>query len=132
MAVGKFPRSNRRRHPSRASVASPCPPCMESLDARTLFDIDVEFEQVTLPATGNTILQGQQIQIKVDLKNVGTSTFKQNFTIGAQLSQYAFMVDEARLNLAYGDPLATTLGTAVFSDQMPASGPVQSLTMNVT
>ena len=125
MVGRKFPSSKgRRRQVSRA--------CMESLDARTLFDIDVEFEQVTLPATGQTILQGQQIQIQVDLKNVGTSAFKQDFTIGAQLFPYAYMTDEARLNIAYGAAEATNIGSVVFNQQMAGNGPVQSVTMNVT
>jgi Ca2+-binding RTX toxin-like protein len=105
---------------------------MEALDPRTLFDVDVEFEHVALPTTGNTPISGAPVQIQVDMKNVGSSAFNVPFTVGVQLLEYPIGTTQDRLILPYGDADAIQLGSGVFNQMMPGNGPVQTLTINTT
>src|SRR4051812_22306702 len=95
--------SPKRRQGHRVRISRKVSAIMEALDPRRHFDVNVEFEQVTLPTTGNTPVQGAPVQIQVDMKNIGTSAFKQAFTVGVQLLEYAIGTTQDRLILPYGD-----------------------------
>jgi Ca2+-binding RTX toxin-like protein len=105
---------------------------VEALAPRWLFAVDVEFETVGLPLTGNVFTQGGAVQLQVSMKNVGDTANSTPFTVGAKLEPYAIATPIDSLNAAFDDPGAIDLGSVVFNTTMPANGPVQIATINAT
>ena len=63
------------------------PALMESLDRRTLLAVNVQFVEVQLPTTGNTIIAGEAIQLDVSVQNLGNTPVNTQFAIGAKLTK---------------------------------------------